>query len=168
MRITASEEYGLRCILQLARLPQGERLSAAQIGNREGISAEYAGKMMHLFRKAGLVAGERGPHGGFSLAREASRTTLLDVFMALGKQAKGDSFCDKFAGDRAECVHVKDCSVRPVWHVLVSLFDSLLGELSLADLVGGEAQTRRALLAKAAPLQGKKMALARMDLGQTI
>jgi Rrf2 family iron-sulfur cluster assembly transcriptional regulator len=142
MRITATEEYGLRCILQLARQGDGGSLSATQIASREGISPEYASKLMNLFRKAGLVDSERGLKGGFRLARSPKNSSLLDVFQALGKPSKAGSFCDKFSGDRAECVHVKDCSVRPVWQTLLSLFDSILAELSLADLVGDEAKTR--------------------------
>src|SRR3989344_5325362 len=101
MRISATEEYGLRCILQLARIKAGGHYSASQIAEREGISVEYASKMMQLFRKAGLVTSERGLHGGFRLARPASETTLLDVFQALGKSRNSHAFCDKFAGDRA-------------------------------------------------------------------
>ena len=36
MKITAQEEYGLRCILQLAAAPQGEPFTVAQIARREG------------------------------------------------------------------------------------------------------------------------------------
>jgi DNA-binding IscR family transcriptional regulator len=43
MKISAQEEYGLRCLLQLARADsQGESLTLAQIAQLEGISvAEY-------------------------------------------------------------------------------------------------------------------------------
>lgn len=44
MRITAQEEYGLRCLIQLARQPEGQGLTLKQIGEREGISTANAGK----------------------------------------------------------------------------------------------------------------------------
>jgi DNA-binding IscR family transcriptional regulator len=38
MKISAQEEYGLRCLVQLATLPEGESLTLPQIAEREGIS----------------------------------------------------------------------------------------------------------------------------------
>ena len=47
MKISAQEEYGLRCLLQLARADvEGESLTLSQIARREGISVANAGKLM--------------------------------------------------------------------------------------------------------------------------
>lgn len=146
MRISSTEEYGLRCILQLAKLPANSQMSASQIAELEGISVEYASKMMHLFRKANLVVAVRGLHGGFRLARERGKITLIEIFRALGREKSNHSFCDKFSGDRKECVHMGDCSVRPVWQVLFTYFDSVLEKLSLADLVHGEKHSHATLI----------------------
>ena len=56
MKVSAREEYGLRCLLQLAGLGEGEFLTLAQIAGREGISQANAGKVMWLLNKAGLVS----------------------------------------------------------------------------------------------------------------
>ena len=45
MKISAQEEYGLRCLLQLAYLKEGESLTLAQMAEREGISVANAGKL---------------------------------------------------------------------------------------------------------------------------
>src|SRR5205823_5937207 len=71
MHISAVEEYGLRCALQLASQPEGSVLAASQVAEREGISVQYASKILHLFRKAGLVSASRGMQGGFRLVRAA-------------------------------------------------------------------------------------------------
>lgn len=142
MRISATEEYGLRCILQLAKLPEGEQLAASGIADAEGISVQYASKMMHLFRKAGLVESVRGLHGGFRLTKPAKMVTLHEVFQALGSNKDSESFCERFRGDREACVHIGDCAVRPFWHVLFGHFDSVLREIRLGDLVAGEANVR--------------------------
>ncbi len=36
MKVSAQEEYGLRCLLQLARLRADEYLTLAQLAEREG------------------------------------------------------------------------------------------------------------------------------------
>lgn len=142
MHISAVEEYGLRCALQLASLEGNSVLAASQIAEREGISVQYASKIMHLFRKAGLVTAARGMQGGFRLSQPATGISLKAVFSAVREQEK-DGFCDNYKGLQLECVHLKECSVRPVWHVLSSYFDSVLEQLSLSDLSRPELETRR-------------------------
>ena len=38
MKISAQEEYGLRCLLQLARTPQGQIVTVKEIAKQEGLS----------------------------------------------------------------------------------------------------------------------------------
>ena len=59
MKVSAQEEYGLRCLLQLANLSEGEFLTLSQIAAREGISQANAGKLLWILNKAGLVQGRR-------------------------------------------------------------------------------------------------------------
>ena len=84
MKISAQEEYGLRCLLQLARAEAvGESLTLAQIAEREGISVANAGKLMWILNKAGLVQSQRGTKGGYHLARPASEIHLNEVIRVL-------------------------------------------------------------------------------------
>jgi Rrf2 family protein len=140
MHISAVEEYGLRCALQLAALPEGALLAASQVAEREGISVQYASKILHLFRKAGVVSASRGMQGGFRLVRPAEGISLKTVFSVFREDQGG--FCTQFRGQQAECVHLNECSVRPVFHVLAGYFDSVLEHLTLGDLVRSEAATK--------------------------
>jgi Rrf2 family protein len=65
MKISAQEEYGLRCLVQLAGLKEGESLTLPQIAELEGISSANAGKLMWLLNKAGFVNSTRGTKGGY-------------------------------------------------------------------------------------------------------
>jgi Rrf2 family protein len=73
MKISAQEEYGLRCLVQLANLREGESLTLNQIAEREGISQANAGKLMWLLNKAGFVQAMRGTKGGYTLARRRTK-----------------------------------------------------------------------------------------------
>jgi Rrf2 family protein len=143
MHISAVEEYGLRCALQLASLEEGSVLAASQIAEREGISVQYASKIMHLFRKANLVTASRGMQGGFRLGKPAAQVPLKAVFASLREEEEMSSFCNNYKGLQDACVHLNSCSVRPVWHVLSSYFDSVLERLTLADLARPEADSRK-------------------------
>jgi Rrf2 family protein len=148
MHISAIEEYSLRCALQLAALAPDTQVSASQIAEREGISVQYASKIMHLFRKAGLVTATRGIQGGFRLSVSPKEIPLTAVFAAARgeEEEKGKSFCTQYKGLQKECVHLKDCSVRPVWQVLSEYFDGVLAQLTLQDLQLTEASTRERLV----------------------
>lgn len=143
MHITALEEYGLRCALQLAALQNGASLSASLVAEREGISVEYASKILHLFRKAQLVSATRGVQGGFRFVRPVDQINVKEIFAAVGTAKKNGEFCTHYKGLHEQCVHLQACSVRPVWEVLVSYFDRVLEKLTLADLVHPENLARK-------------------------
>ena len=46
MKLTAIEEYGLRCLLQMARHEDAGSLSVPEIAEKEGLSEAYVGKLM--------------------------------------------------------------------------------------------------------------------------
>jgi Rrf2 family iron-sulfur cluster assembly transcriptional regulator len=123
MKISAQEEYGLRCLVQLAALGEGGSLTLAQISEREGISAANAGKLLWLLSKAGLVQSVRGNRGGYMLSRPASEVRLSDVIKVLDV-----------------CVHTGDCGIRPVIVGLHEIVQNALSEITLAQLVGTEAK----------------------------
>lgn len=145
MQISSTEEYGLRCALVLARAYESEQLSAPQIASIEGISAEYVGKLLHLFKKAGLVEGLRGSRGGFRLLRRPQEVSVKEVFEAVQSRSTRQSqdFCQSHAGQQKSCVHLGECSVRPVWVVLFSYFDQMLEKISLGDLLSSEKDMRK-------------------------
>lgn len=155
MVLSSSEEYGLRCALQLARMHASRAtvLAASEIAEREGISLQYVSKFMHLFRKAGLVEATRGIQGGFRLARAPEKVSLHDVLQAIrvkkpkSKKTEAGNFCSQYAGLQDQCVHYGECSIRPVWMVLSVYFDGLLQELTLSDLLHGETKARDKVIA---------------------
>ena len=139
MKISAQEEYGLRCLLQLARADsRGETLTLSQISRREGISVANAGKLMWILTKAGLVQSQRGTKGGYHLARPATEIHLNEVIRVLdGKPA--DSHCKSYAGVLDACVHTGDCGIRPVILELHQIVADALSGITLSQLLGTEA-----------------------------
>lgn len=140
MKISAQEEYGLRCLLQLARAEsQGESLTIAQVATLEGISVANAGKLMWILNKAGLVRSHRGTKGGYRLSRPAERIRLNEVISVLDKEQM-ETHCKSYAGLLEACVHTGDCGIRPVIVELHQIVDNALSEITLAQLLGSEAK----------------------------
>lgn len=144
MKVSPSEEYGLRCLLQLARAyPGGRDLSLHEIATREGMPIPNTAKLLRRLRMAGIVASARGRSGGYSLARAPEEITLAAALSALG----GPMFeqtrdCTTYTGLETVCVNAGDCSVRSLWRTLGELIEGALGKITLADLDSSEQRSR--------------------------
>jgi len=137
MKISAQEEYGLRCLVQLASLPGGESLTLPQIAELEGISTANAGKLMWLLNKADFVQSTRGTKGGYSLARPAEEIRLSEIIKVLDADVV-DKHCDNYTGILDSCVHKGDCGIRPVIIGLHEIVENALSRITLAQMVGNE------------------------------
>jgi Rrf2 family protein len=139
MKVSAQEEYGLRCLLQLARLGEGEFLTLGQMSEREGISQANAGKLLWLLNKAGLVASIRGTKGGYRLARPASEIHLSEIIKVLDEDVL-DGHCKSYTGVLDSCVHTGDCGIRPVIVGVHEVVRKALSAITLAQLIGTESK----------------------------
>ena len=138
MKITAQEEYGLRCLVQLARSPQHEIVSVKEIAAKEGLSSAYVEKLLRLLGQSGLVHSVRGVKGGYVLNRPASQVTLGEVVRALGKMQTTEHICHAFTGNRADCIHFTDCGIRSVWAGLTTYIQNFFDQTTLASLLENE------------------------------
>ena len=138
MKISAQEEYGLRCLVQLANLSEKESLTLPQIAELEGISVANAGKLMWLLNKAGFVQATRGTKGGYALARPAGEIRLNEVIKVLDADVL-NKHCESYTGILDSCVHKGDCGIRPVIVGLHEIVENALSQITLAQLVGEEA-----------------------------
>jgi Rrf2 family protein len=141
MKFTAQEEYGLRCLLQLARSPEGE-LTLPEISAREGISLAYVGKLMRVLRQGGVVKASRGQKGGYQLTQPASRLSVGHVLMVLGGTLYSTDFCGQHTGNEDVCVHNTGCSLRSLWMALDVAVGGALEKMMLADLLCSESEAR--------------------------
>ena len=155
MKFSAQEEYGLRCILSLARAEESlsvplsvgpgsseqsgqPYLSVPEVAAAEGISVQYVRKLFAILGKGNLVKSVRGCKGGYQLAREASEITLAEILQVLGGRLYETDTCSKFAGDRKFCVHNNQCSLRSLWSGLQFIHDDVLESVTLRELTGSE------------------------------
>lgn len=138
MKISALDEYGLRCVLQLARSGTDGSLTLGEIAEREGMTVAYVGKLLGILRQAGLVQSVRGRAGGYRLAEPPENLSVARVIHALGGPTWQTSGCDKFNGNHDVCVHTFDCSIRALWGAVDSVVEQILVNVTLADLLSPE------------------------------
>ena len=152
MKISAQEEYGLRCLLKLAQA-ENQSLSLPEIAAAEGLSVAYVAKMMAVLRDAGLIDSSRGRSGGYRLAKPADEIGLGSLLLVLGEPLfeEGD-YCQKHSGTAPDgiCVHHGDCSLRGLWATLELWMRGTLNQITLADLMEHEGRIIELLRARLA------------------
>ncbi len=148
MRITAQEEYGLRCILQLAAAPAGEQFTVGEIARREGLSAAYVEKLLRILNRAGLTQSQRGTKGGYTLAKPSHQITLGDVGRALGGVQTPHDICNRYTGNLKTCIHDGDCGIRPIWSEITQYIFGVLDGIPISQVTG------KAKLVQLAPAGG--------------
>ncbi len=145
MKITAQEEYGLRCLLQLAQAEAKRGLTVKEIASLEGLSPAYVEKLLRLLGKAGLIHSVRGTKGGYLLDRTPEEISLGSVVGALGKIPTTDEICNRYTGNRTSCIHIDECCIRSALETLTFTLQNFLEKTFLSDLIGSEAGARRTL-----------------------
>jgi Rrf2 family protein len=136
MKLTANEEYGLRCLVRLGFQRQG--LTIPEISQAEGVSPAYAAKILRVLRQGGFIKAARGKEGGYTLARQPEEIVIGDVMNALGGRLFETGFCDTHSGHNAICTRSVDCSVRSLWRAVQVAVDHVVSKTTLRDLLQNE------------------------------
>lgn len=142
MKITSQEEYGLRCLLRLARAEEGQSLTIPDVAAAEGMSTPYVAKLLSILRQGGIIESVRGRAGGYRLASSPAETSLGSVLLVLGGPLFQDpGYCQQHASpesDGSPCVHRDGCTLRVVWLTLEQWMRGTLDQITLADLLQSE------------------------------
>src|SRR5262245_41970027 len=120
MKITAQEEYGLRCLLRLARAGD-HSLTLPEIAEAEGLSVPHVAKLMAVLRQANLLESVRGRSGGYRLAKAPRDIRLGALLLVLGEPLFDEAdYCQKHAGIAPDgiCVNQTSCTLRSLWQTL--------------------------------------------------
>lgn len=139
MKITAQEEYGLRCLLQIALLTKSSELASLNgIADMEGITPDYAAKLLMILRQANLVESVRGKSGGYKLTRPPEKIYLDEVIDSLSGKLFESDLCGHFPGIELKCTHINCCSIRSVWRSISRVMFNLFKQITLKDLLEKE------------------------------
>ena len=132
MRLSARVDYALRamCELAAANAPRTvEQLSAAQ-----HIPNKYLESILGELRRDGLLRSQRGPEGGYRLARPPAQISIADVIRAL------DGELANVRGSRPENLEYTGAAapLQEVWIALRASERLILESVTLAHVVDGK------------------------------
>lgn len=137
MKFSTQEEYGLRCLLRIARFHEmGKSLTIPEISRGEGITEHTTAKILRALRLGGFLDSERGHLGGYTLSRPPEKINIGDVLNVLGGKLYDDDFCKTFSKGDSICTVTTDCSIRSLWILVQNSVDDVLNGLSIRNLMG--------------------------------
>jgi Rrf2 family protein len=132
MRLSARSDYALRAVIELAAAGPGH-VTADQLARAQAIPGKFLEAILTQLRRAGLVRSQRGPEGGFWLARPAAEISLADVIRAIDGPLLG------VRGERPENVDYTGAAepLQSVWIALRANERAILEEVKLEHIVTG-------------------------------
>ena len=130
-------QYAIRALMYLA-LHEGEGpVLARDIAAAEEIPRHFLSKILHQLAQKGLVRSQKGPGGGFLLARAATQLTVAEITTAVDGVQETRRRC--LLG-LEECSDTASCALHHAWKKVRLDYELTIGGLTLNDLVA----TRRA------------------------
>jgi len=129
MRLSARVDYALRAAAELAVSPDGP-VTAEQLARAQDIPGKFLENILTQLRRAGLVRSQRGPVGGYWLARDPAEISLADIIRAV------DGPLANVRGERPEEVDYEGAarSLQQVWIALRASERSILEGVTLHHL----------------------------------
>jgi Rrf2 family protein len=137
MRVSAKADYAARAAAELATAVDAP-ITADRIAEAQGIPVKFLETILSELKHAGIVRSQRGPVGGYTLARSADQISLADVIRAV------DGPLANVRGDRPENVeyHGAAASLTDVWIAVRAALREILETTTLADLRDGDLPPR--------------------------
>ncbi|MCI8496811.1 MAG: Rrf2 family transcriptional regulator [Clostridiales bacterium] len=132
MLITKETDYALRI---LRALFDGQKLSVAQISEKESIPSQFAYKILKKLSRAELVEIFRGVGGGYRISPDAAQATLLDIIRIIeGEPLLLD--CLEPQAECSACRRVSDCRLQREFARVQQILVRELSAKPLRELIG--------------------------------
>lgn len=129
MELSCKTEYALLALLELAgHYNESEPLQIRQMAAEQNIPDRYLEQLLATLRRGGLVRSQRGAKGGYLLAREPWKITLLDVVSCL--EGMDSQVKEKDSAPKS----LENVVVGEIWQEVHQAVNSVLQQHTLQDL----------------------------------
>ena len=128
--VRRNTDYAARLMVHLAKHYGNEPISTRAAAIEEHVPYQLACKLMQKLNNAKLVTSCMGPRGGFVLASEPSKVSLLDVVEAI----QGSINMNRCLLSEDTCTKRKTCKVKGKLAGLQKTINSGLAGITLDEL----------------------------------
>ncbi|HWX52550.1 MAG TPA: Rrf2 family transcriptional regulator [Solirubrobacteraceae bacterium] len=133
MHVTAKADYAVRAIVELAGSSQESPRKVDDLAKAQSIPVSFLENILTQLRSTGIVRSQRGPEGGYWLARPADELNLANVIRAVEGPLVG------VRGQRPEEIEYVGSaeSLQQVWIALRANLRKVLENVTVADVAAG-------------------------------
>ncbi|MBG0742463.1 MAG: Rrf2 family transcriptional regulator [Cylindrospermopsis raciborskii KL1] len=129
MELSCKSEYAILALLEMATHYQnGEPMQIRQIANQQNIPDRYLEQLLATLRRGGIIKSQRGSKGGYLLAREPRKITVLDILECL------EGLDIKIAEDNTNSKTADSGIIDEIWQEARQAANLVLEKYSLEDL----------------------------------
>jgi Rrf2 family protein len=134
MHVTAKADYAVRAVVELAGSSQDAPRKVDDVAQAQSIPVSFLENILTQLRSAGVVRSQRGPDGGYWLARPAEELDLAHVIRAVEGPLVG------VRGQRPEEVEYIGSAqaLQQVWIALRANLRKVLEHVTVAEVAAGE------------------------------
>src|SRR5487761_1307765 len=90
VRLTKKLLFAIEAVLDIAYNAGTPPVQSGEITRRQGIPRRYLEQVLQQLVRAGILAGVRGPRGGYRLARERRRISVDEIVRVVHALGAGD------------------------------------------------------------------------------
>lgn len=124
-------QHALRALVFFVAKQGASRFRAAEVCTELDVPEAYTRKIFQSLANAGFLEAQRGPNGGYALARDPKDITLLEIIQAV----EGEDTFDQCVMGFEECSGTSPCPLHNVWltskrELLENLSSTTLHDLS--------------------------------------
>jgi Rrf2 family protein len=133
MHVTAKADYAVRAVVELAGSSQESPRKVDDVAKAQAIPVSFLENILTQLRSSGIVRSQRGPEGGYWLARPADQLNLANVIRAVEGPLVG------VRGQRPEEIEYVGSaeSLQQVWIALRASLRKVLEHVTVADVAAG-------------------------------
>jgi len=120
--------FAIEAVIDIAYNTGGDPVQSGEITERQGIPRRYLEPVLQQLVRAGVLAGVRGPRGGYRLARERRRITIGDITRVVMSLEGGENDLPAPGSELGKRV------VQPLWRTLQEEMMARMDEITVEEL----------------------------------
>jgi Rrf2 family protein len=134
MHVTAKVDYAVRAAIELAGSSQSAPRKVDDVARAQNIPVSFLENILTQLRSAGIVRSQRGPEGGYWLARPPEQVDLAHVIRAVEGPLVG------VRGQPPEEIEYVGSAeaLQQVWVAVRANLRKVLEHVTLAEVASGE------------------------------
>ena len=130
-RVNRQTDYAVRVVLALAKMPQGTRMTTAEIGQQMLIPPSLLQRIVAGLANGGFIKTQPGRDGGLTLAFQPDQITLLQIV----EHFEGPLVISDCILKEGDCPFENKCPVSCQWWYLNDLLRNEMKRITFQQLV---------------------------------